>query len=142
MKKQDKINSSKHHEKVQRTNKTDLLDQVSSRQEQISCYYNSRFCTTYIKANLIVLNFVQSEKYISDKDKYSTKEVTLTKKMNGDDLKIQRTDPNESNKYFDYDSIQRNGDDVSSHQRMVYQKFKCDQYILTSEYIFYLQFNT
>ena len=62
--------------------------------------------------------------------------------MNGDDLKIQRTDPNESNKYFDYDSIQRNGDDVSSHQRMVYQKFKCDQYILTSEYIFYLQFNT
>ena len=69
---------------------------------------------------MIVLNFVQSEKYISDKDKYSTKEVTLTKKMNGDDLKIQRTDPNESNKYFDYDSIQRNGDDVSSRQRMVY----------------------
>ena len=120
MKKQDKNNSSKHHEQVQRTNKTDLLDQVSSRQEQILWYYNSSFCTTYIKANLIVLNFVQSEKYISDKDIYSTKEVTPTKKMNGDDLKIQRTDPNESNKYFDYNSIQRKGNDVSSRQRMVY----------------------
>ena len=46
--------------------------------------------------------------------------MTPTKKMNGDALKIQHTDPNESNKYFDYNSIQRNGDDVSSRQRMVY----------------------
>ena len=35
LKKQDKNNSPKHHEQVQRMNKTDLLDQVSSRQEQI-----------------------------------------------------------------------------------------------------------
>ena len=73
LKKQDKNNSSKHHKQVQRTNKTDLLDQVSLRQEQILWYYDSSFCTTYIKANLIVLNFVQSKKYISNKDIYSTK---------------------------------------------------------------------
>ena len=40
--------------------------------------------------------------------------------MNGDDLKIQRTDPNESNIYFDYNSIQFISDGVSSRQHMVY----------------------
>ena len=40
--------------------------------------------------------------------------------MNRDDQKIQRTDPNESNKYFDYESIQRKSSDVSSRQHLVY----------------------
>ena len=69
---------------------------------------------------MVVLNFLQAQKYISDKEKHSTKEVTPTKKMNRDDQKIQRTDPNESNKYFDYESIQRKSSDVSSRQHIVY----------------------
>ena len=72
----------------------------------------------------IVLNFVKTEEDVIDKDtyctkQYSTKEVTPTKKMNGDNRNIQRTGPNGSNlttKYFDYDSIQRKNDDVSSRQ--------------------------
>ena len=68
---------------------------------------------------MVVLNFLQAQKYISDKEKHSIKEVTPTKKMNRDDQKIQRTDPNESNKYFDYESIQRNSIDVSSPQNLV-----------------------
>ena len=45
---------------------------------------------------------------------YSTKEVTPAIEMNADDLKMQHTDPNENNEYFDYDSIWREGDDVSA----------------------------
>ena len=43
-----------------------------------------------------------------------------TNKMNADDLRIQRTDPNENNEYFDYDSIRLEGDDVSATLCMVY----------------------
>ena len=68
---------------------------------------------------MVVLNFLQAQKYISDKEKHSIKEVTPTKKMNRDDQNIQCTDPNESNKYFDYESIQRKSSDVSSRHHIV-----------------------
>ena len=56
--------------------------------------------------------------------------------MNRDDQKIQRTDPNKSNKYFDWENIERKSSDVSSRQHIVYEKFKRDQHILTSKYFF------
>ena len=69
---------------------------------------------------MIVCNFVWAKKYVSNKDLYSTKEVTQTTKMNADDLRIQRIDPNENNEYFDYDSIQLERDDISVTLCMVY----------------------
>ena len=46
--------------------------------------------------------------------------MTPTNEMNSDDLRIQRTDPNENNEYFDYDSIRLEGYDVSATLSMVY----------------------
>ena len=40
--------------------------------------------------------------------------------MYRDDQKIQRTDPNESNKYFDNESIKRKSIDVNSRKHIVY----------------------
>ena len=50
---------------------------------------------------------------------------------------IQRTDRNECNKYFDYESTQRKSIDVSSRQHLVYKKFNRYHNILTSEYFLF-----
>ena len=76
------------------------------------------------------MNFLQAQKYISDKEKNNTEEVTPTKKMSSDDPNIQRTGPNESK------NIGRKSSDVSSRQHIVSEKFKRDQHILTSKYYF------
>ena len=69
---------------------------------------------------MIVWNFVQDNKHVSNKDLFSTKEVTPTNEMNADDLRIQSTDPNENNEYFDYDGIRLEGDEVSATLCIVY----------------------